>query len=89
MLCYRCEHRLRFLEYKQPRPRYQCGTVEESVGSCYMFAPQRPIVVERNDEEDPRPLSAGYMSCRYHMVEERDDAVLTLLDDGTLYWALP
>ena len=89
-LCYRCDHRLRFLEHGKPRPRYECGQVKISMYSCYMFRPQRPIVVERDSPptEDPRPLAPGMLSCRFHMVKECEDAQLTLTEDGALYWEL-
>jgi hypothetical protein len=47
-LCFRCEHRARFLEDRSgepPRPRYQCGETTRAVCSCYMYEPVAPLIL--------------------------------------------
>jgi len=72
-LCFRCEHRARFLEDQLAgekhcrRPRCECGDVSTARYSCYQFRPVSPVVLARlkPTEEDPRPRFAGAMlSCR-------------------------
>jgi len=57
-LCYRCEHRVNFLENKIAS-RCECGTIESSVCGCYMYEPVKPVVLKKN-EDDTRPQFAGY-----------------------------
>lgn len=59
-LCYRCQHRLDFLE-KGRQPRCQCGDIDKAVGSCYMFKPIKPLIIvpfesEKRIEGLKRPL---------------------------------
>ena len=67
-LCYRCEHRAKNKETcGKYQPRYECGT-DDSVGSCYMFQPVRPIAIKANKGDD-RPIAAGWaLSARCHPV---------------------
>lgn len=57
-LCYRCEHRARFLETMndkyQPRPRYECGDIQSDKAGCYMYKPVTPPILTP-DIDDPRP----------------------------------
>lgn len=72
-MCFRCEHRAQFLESKgEHRPRLECGDVQTSKIACYMFMPVKPLVVEKLDMNDPRPLSVGYFSCRYQVKDIAD-----------------
>lgn len=85
MLCFRCEHRIRFLEvsyentYKEkkhaPRPRFECGDITNAVHSCYMFKPVQPIALEPNKNDD-RPISLDLLSARVHKSEEQPDFML-------------
>ena len=52
-LCFRCEHRARFLEMGD-RPRYECGNVESCMHGCYMYLPVKPVILKQ-DEDDNRP----------------------------------
>lgn len=76
-LCYRCEHRAKNKETKgQHQPRYECGT-DDSVGSCYMFQPVKPIMLKRN-EGDRRSIDAGWaFNARVHRVDI-DNNILSL-----------
>lgn len=68
MLCFRCMHRARFLEYGS-RPRYECGQITNSKMACYMYKPCLPIVVKKMDPKDKRPWPAtGYLSARSEAV---------------------
>lgn len=65
-LCYRCEHRARYLELntrgnKGPRPRHQCGDIERSVISCYMYRPVKPVVLTKDPPDDLRPMFGPFM----------------------------
>lgn len=63
-LCYRCEHRARFLEGGS-QPRYECGQ-PGAIFSCYMFEPMKPLLLAR-DGKDRRPFPAGWaFSARVH-----------------------
>ena len=75
MLCYRCEHRVRYLEeynknkYSKkethiPRPRFECGEIELSINACYMYIPVKPIILEKTYKDDPRPISLDILSSR-------------------------
>jgi len=63
-LCFRCNHRARFLEAigdkYQPRPRHECGDVKSSKWTCYMYEPTQPATLKVNDG-DERPAFAGPM----------------------------
>ena len=58
-LCYRCEHRARFLETGD-RPRFECGMEKTASHSCYMFMPCKPIAVTSIAGER-RPIFAGWL----------------------------
>jgi len=58
-LCYRCEHRARFLETGD-HPRFECGMEKMASHSCYMFMPCKPIAVGPIKGEK-RPIFAGWM----------------------------
>lgn len=65
-LCHRCEHRAEFLETGMGS-RYECGQTF-AVGSCYMYAPVRGVVLVR-DKGDRRPLGGPTMiASRAHAV---------------------
>lgn len=107
MLCYRCEHRAKFLEEysKQKlsgktnekiedffisRPRYECGMIESSVNSCYLFKPVKPIFIKPQDN-DNRPLSLNTFSCRVNRIDNvkiEVDLKQFVYKDNTilLYW---
>lgn len=98
-LCYRCEWRARFLE-TGIRPRYECGDIKQAKFACYMFRPCKPVVVAPLQDDDLRPLSANYLSCRYKGVRIAKDGLVPgsseeiqfagkELEDGLLlYWEL-
>ena len=77
MLCFRCEHRARFLETGS-RPRHECGTIEQSKATCYMFMPCLPVLTEPEESELPR-FSGQLLSCRETAVRvmEKDELFLT------------
>lgn len=90
-LCFRCEHRAMFLE-RGMQPRCECGDVEGTVCSCYMYKPVRPVLLDRNEGDD-RPRFAGAMIAareRCVGVAERDvDIELGLVERNgraMLYW---
>ena len=88
-LCFRCEHRAKFLE-EGSRPRYECGEIEESKFSCYMYKPVRPVVTAKLGD-DKRPKYAGSLfSARSRFVEVAEDVELKVEEIATgdyLYWA--
>lgn len=58
-LCFRCEHRARHLQDKTYQPRCECGMTMCAVWSCYMYQPVKPLVLEKSDKRDPRPMLAA------------------------------
>ncbi len=54
-LCFRCEHRAQYFETGHA-PRMECGSPEICVGGCYMYKPVKPVVVEQQNPNDPRPI---------------------------------
>ena len=59
-LCFRCEHRARFLE-TGARPRCECGDKDCSVHSCYMFTPCRPVILTRAPGYEDREVGLPAM----------------------------
>ncbi len=80
-LCFRCEHRANYLETGQA-PRMECGSPEMCVGGCYMYKPVRPVVVEQQNPDDPRPIFGPPMLAgrvRFKRVSNDDDNHLKLV----------
>ena len=75
-LCYRCEYRAQYLETGR-RPRYECGLIEESKYSCYMFIPVKPLLIEKNEGED-RPITLDILSGRFHVVDKEPNVELVI-----------
>jgi len=92
-LCHRCEHRAQYLETGgRYQPRCECGMTGRAVWTCYLFQPVKPLLLERNEEEDPRPLSPGYFSCRFHIADSQPDWKLqrqTQGNDRALFYWMP
>lgn len=71
MLCFRCEHRAKYLELLLKSkldsetyaygPRCECKSSTGSVSSCYMFEPCKPVVTVPAYTDDKRPRFAGAM----------------------------
>ena len=91
-LCYRCEHRAINKEDPDEHPRYECGT-DDSVGSCYMYKPVKPVLLSPNKGDD-RPVFAGSLiSARMRRVEMPEDLMELEgkeISEGkyVLYWRL-
>ena len=88
-LCYRCEHRALFWESgKKHHPRYECGEPESSKSTCYMYQPVKPVVVARAEgyEDDPRPLSTGYFSCRFTVQRVADVVLVEHQEREGVFW---
>jgi len=88
-LCFRCEHRARFMETGSG-PRCECQDREKAVYSCYMYMPVKPIITKRNDG-DKRPQFSGYaLSARSHYVRVAEGklAMKRYKDGNALYWEL-
>lgn len=69
--CFRCEYRARVLENRIPAhagPRAQCGDINASVYSCYLYKPVAPLIF-KPEKGDKRPLSLNLLSCRINPVE--------------------
>jgi hypothetical protein len=92
MLCFRCEHRAKYLEKKikdkdASAPRAECYMAESCVMGCYMFQPVKPITI-RPRKGDKRPMTLNIISCR---VERSEDVELNLRlvdceNKYLLYW---
>lgn len=84
MLCFRCEHRAKFLETGHG-PRYECGVIENSNIGCYMFMPCKPVIMTKN-KGDKRPAHGGPMlGARMSAMGLVKDCHLELTD-GWLHW---
>jgi len=88
-LCYRCEHRARFLETGE-RPRYECGEVNQSKVGCYMYRPVSPCVVAA-DEGDDRELGGPAMcAARAHFVRVAEGSLRGMIkNDELVQWFVP
>ena len=104
MLCFRCEHRARFLDDQSKkrkhcrRPRFECGEIETSKIACYMYEPTRPILMQKFPKNDPRPEHGGYFGSRMEglkVLEPDEDNIILAVsrsDDGelsSLQWEVP
>jgi len=88
-LCFRCEHRARYLETGSG-PRCECKSEKTAVCGCYMYTPVKPVVLAVN-EGDTRPQFAGSMiSARSHYVGIADGklALKKYKDGSAMYWDL-
>ena len=95
MLCFRCEHRAKFLE-TGVQPRVECGDVKSSKAACYMFVPTHPVVTkEWKRPEDKRIRFGGTLfGTREQAVRladpMRDRVVLNLVNlkkgEAFLHW---
>lgn len=89
-LCWRCEHRARYLE-DGLRPRYECGEDGRSVSCCYMYLPMRPCVVKRSEGDDRPEFGMPMIAARMDVVRvsAADEMHLRLehVGDGVIpYW---
>jgi hypothetical protein len=98
-LCFRCEHRARFVEFnarfpnstQAPRPRYECGEPNASKHSCYMYQPVRPVILAA-DTGDKRPqLGPAMIAARMHALGFPAEIKLAAIQyrDGVLPFWLP
>jgi hypothetical protein len=89
-LCYRCEHRARFLESDGVfRPRCECGDIDKSSNYCYMYQPVQPVIIGKRHREDNRPLfGPPFMSARASRIRipELMAKVKKYLDGYMPYW---
>ena len=83
-LCYRCEHRARFLE-KGWRPRYECGDVTSAKYACYMFKPVQPVMLGKLNPDDPRPaLGPAMIASRVQHLGLAPGAYRLKIKDGKM-----
>ena len=72
-LCFRCEHRAKFLEAGR-RPRCECGEINETKWACYMYRPVKPVVLAPLDAADDRPqFGPSLISSRSKFVRVADE----------------
>ena len=64
-LCFRCEHRVKFLE-KGLRPRFECGETDNAVVGCYMYSPVKPVVLQVNEGDERPPVGPNMITARSH-----------------------
>ena len=67
MLCYRCQHRVDFLE-KGDRPRFECGLIDQSKHACYCYEPIRPLILKPLKGDDRPPFGPWMISARMEVV---------------------
>jgi len=87
-LCYRCEYRASYHETGR-HPRLECAN-NNSVISCYMYLPVKPLIVKRN-KEDNRPLFPPAISARTQIVNLAKDIECTYRKTkrGYLFYWIP
>ena len=95
-LCFRCEHRAVFLEDSEkakdssiPTPRYECRLINNSISSCYMFSPVKPLTIEKTEQEDPRGITLGILGARVTPSLKQPELVLAskvLKNKVLVYW---
>ena len=86
-LCYRCEHRAKFLE-TGIQPRCECGEINKAVYGCYMYKPVKPVVL-LPDEDDDRPQFGPVFIAARSYYGGVADMELDLMEQGkgaVLYW---
>lgn len=92
-LCYRCEHRARYLEARGSdhphQPRRECGT-DMSVWCCYMYQPVRPMLTRDMQQKGHMPAyGPAMLASRVEAVGPDESFELVLHQDGdglTPYW---
>ena len=72
-LCFRCEHRALHLEHaamgNHYQPRCECGDIKCSKYSCYMFKPVGPVILGKDNKNDPRSVvGPSMLSARSHII---------------------
>jgi hypothetical protein len=84
-LCHRCEHRVNFIEHKGigcARPKYECGDLTITKGSCYMYMPVKPVILQVQ-KGDKRPLG-GLIGARMEATKGqyilRDELEVTAIE---------
>jgi hypothetical protein len=88
-LCFRCEHRVLFLE-NGAQPRCECGEIDKAKCACYMFKPVKPVVLSKLDKTDPRPQFGPAMissrSCGMRIPDKLKLDIKKYKDGYLLYW---
>ena len=96
-LCIRCEHRFKYLdalikgEKYRPRPRCECGDIETSKISCYMFKPGRAVVLKKSNGNDPRsPFDPPMIAARSEFVRPAiGHYEMNKTHDGYVFYFVP
>lgn len=70
-LCYRCEHRARYLE-TGGGPRAECKSEKSTVYSCYSYRPIKPVVTSCNEGDDRPAFGPPMLAGRVHAVRIAD-----------------
>ena len=81
-LCFRCEWRAQFHENKR-RPRCECGDIESSKYSCYMYKPVEPLTLEKANKDIQQVFLSGGTSAMPHLIDylqQNVDISLALFD---------
>ena len=110
MLCYRCQHRLEYIESTEygrengkrvvrkegRKPRMECGILESSKHTCYMFKPIKPIVMDVAESEKRlnikrSPFAPALFAARSSFIREAKASKMEAIgvkDGYVLRWIL-
>jgi hypothetical protein len=92
-LCFRCEHRAKYLE-SGFQPRFECGMKRMASACCYMFMPCKPIAIAPIEGEKRPifgpPFIAGRIQAHGLVADERLTLQLINIDKKlvTPVWAI-
>ena len=67
-LCYRCEHRIKYIESGYA-PRCECKETNIAVSGCYMYSPVLPLMLFTDKNDDRSPLAGSLFSSRSYVIE--------------------
>jgi hypothetical protein len=86
-LCLRCEHRAKYLETKDTvlahAPRYECKQMDTVKHICYAYAPTRPYIVKRFDDDSKPLFSSIAFTASLEVVEVGDSLKPNLIQTDT------
>lgn len=85
-LCFRCEHRAKFMESGRG-PRSECKDSDSCVSGCYMYRPVVPVVTAPNKGDNRNPYWPSLIAGRSRAVRVAKDEIVAYVrevDGGTV-----
>lgn len=78
-LCRRCEHRAEAYE-TELGPRYECTDFNNSVFSCYMYQPTKPVILKREKGDKRSQFGAWQLTARSQFNGVCEDLKMQIID---------